>query len=129
MIYFQKLLNENYVRNVNLGIGRIEKIRYHMYLCRIRVSNINEALRRMKIQKALGPYGIPIKVWKCMEDDSLSWLIKLFNKIIRTKKIARKVEEKYCGAYLQERGGYSKLHQLPWGQAYEPCNETMGESD
>lgn len=41
----------------------------------------------MKIGKALGPDGIPIKAWKSMGDDGLSWLTKLFNKIIRTKKI------------------------------------------
>ena len=41
----------------------------------------------MKIGKALGPDGIPIEAWKCMGDDGLSWVTKLFNKILRTKKI------------------------------------------
>lgn len=100
-----------------------------MYLCRIRVSEVNKALKRMKTGKTLGPYGISIEVWKCMWDNSLSWLTKLFNKIIRTKKNVRWVDEKYCGAYQQEQRGYSKLHQLSWDQAYKPYNETMGDSD
>jgi len=41
----------------------------------------------MKAGKALGPDKIPIDAEKCMRDDGLSWLTKLFNKIFRTKKI------------------------------------------
>lgn len=41
----------------------------------------------MKVRKALGLDGIPVEVWKCMGGNVLSCLIKLFHKIIRTKKI------------------------------------------
>jgi len=51
------------------------------------VTEVKEALKKMKIGKTLGPDGIPIEAWKCMGDDGLSWLTKLFNKILRTKKI------------------------------------------
>lgn len=40
-------------------------------------------MRKMKTEKALGSFGNPIDVWKSMEGDGLSWLIKLFNKINR----------------------------------------------
>ena len=51
------------------------------------MTEVKEALKRMKIGKALGPYGIPIEAWKCMGDDCLSWLTNVFNKIFRTKRI------------------------------------------
>lgn len=51
------------------------------------MTEVKEALKKMNIGKALGPDGIPIEAWKCMGDDGLSWLTKLFNKILRTKKI------------------------------------------
>ena len=85
--YFQKLLNEDHVGNVGLGIGKVRESRDHRYLRRISVTEVKEALKKMKIGKALGPDGIPIEAWKCMGDDGLSWLTKLFNKILRTKKI------------------------------------------
>ena len=85
--YFQKLLNEDHVGNVGFRIGRVEEIRNHRYLRRISVTEVKEALKKMKIGKALRPDGIPIEAWKCMEDDGLSWLTKLFNKIFKTKKI------------------------------------------
>lgn len=52
---------------------------------------VKEALRKLKIGKALGPNGIPIKVWKCM-GDSLPWLTKIFNKTIRNIK-KKKLDE------------------------------------
>ncbi|MES6387718.1 hypothetical protein U6T19_12165, partial [Cutibacterium acnes] len=51
------------------------------------MTEVKEALKRMKIGKALGPDGTPIEACKCIGDDSLSWLTKLFNKIFKTKKI------------------------------------------
>ena len=84
--YFQKLLNEDHVGNVGLGIGKVRESRDHRYLRRISVTEVKEALKKMKIGKALVPDGIPIEAWKCMGDDGLSWLTKLFNKTLRTKK-------------------------------------------
>ena len=45
------------------------------------------ALKKMKSGRALGPDGIPIEAWKCLEDIGVSWLTKFFNKIILTKKM------------------------------------------
>ena len=41
----------------------------------------------MKNAKALGPDGIPIEVWKCLREVGVTWLVKLFNKIIATKRM------------------------------------------
>lgn len=42
----------------------------------------------MKPSKALGPDGFPIEVWKNLGDSGVSWLTKLFNKIILTRKMS-----------------------------------------
>ena len=36
---------------------------------------------------AVGLDNIFIEVWKCLRGKGISWLTKLFNKIIRSKKI------------------------------------------
>ena len=36
----------------------------------------SEALKRMKRGKAMGPDGIPIKVWRCLRDRAIVWLTK-----------------------------------------------------
>jgi len=35
----------------------------------------------------VGPDGIPIEVWKCVGEQGIIWLIKLFNGILRSKKM------------------------------------------
>ena len=45
------------------------------------------ALKMMKSRRALELDGIPIEAWKCLGDVRVSWLTKLFNKIIVTKKM------------------------------------------
>ena len=38
----------------------------HNYMHRINVSEVKEALKRMKSRKTVGPDGILIEVWKCL---------------------------------------------------------------
>lgn len=42
----------------------------------------------MNNSKAIGPDNIPIEVWKILGDKGFEWLIKLFNKIMRSKHIS-----------------------------------------
>jgi hypothetical protein len=83
--YFSKLLNEEY-----LGDTRVEEdtsLQEYTFLHRIRGVEVKEALKRMKTGKATGPDGIPIEVWKCLGEVGVSWLCRLFNKILVTKKM------------------------------------------
>jgi hypothetical protein len=41
----------------------------------------------MKGDKAMGPDGIPIEVWRTLGDVTIVWLTKLFNLIFRSKKM------------------------------------------
>ncbi|KAI3412287.1 DNA polymerase [Psidium guajava] len=41
----------------------------------------------MKTSKALGPDGVPIEVWRCLGNVAISWLTKLFNKILQANRM------------------------------------------
>jgi hypothetical protein len=51
------------------------------------VQEVREALKRMKVGKAVGPDDIPIKVWRCLGDLAIVWLTKMFNNIYRSNKM------------------------------------------
>ena len=50
---------------------------------------IKEALRKIPNEKAEDPDQIPVEVWKCLGEEALEWLTKLFNVIFRTAKMPR----------------------------------------
>ncbi|KAI8559998.1 hypothetical protein RHMOL_Rhmol04G0220700 [Rhododendron molle] len=85
--YFEKLLNEKHEGDF---WGEVyvpgENIEYEFYR-RIQKFKVVKALKRIKPGKALGPDGIPIEVWKSLGDLEATWLTKLFNKIIMTRKM------------------------------------------
>ena len=58
------------------------------FVRRIQEAEIGEALKRVKGGKAMGPDGIPIKVWRCLGDRAIVWLTKLFNLIFRSNKMS-----------------------------------------
>ena len=76
--YFEKLLNENHRDNICLEAER----RDNTFFRRISVLEVKKALRKMNTGRALGPDGIPIEVWKHLGDKGLTWLTRLFNKIM-----------------------------------------------
>ena len=55
---------------------------------RIQESEVRQALKRMKGGKAMGPDGIPIKVWSCLGDIAIVWLTKMFNNIFQSNKMS-----------------------------------------
>ncbi|ONM20364.1 hypothetical protein ZEAMMB73_Zm00001d005126 [Zea mays] len=57
------------------------------FVRRIQEYEVKEALKRMKVGKAMGPDGIPIDVWRCLGDIAIVWLTKLFNTIFRTNRM------------------------------------------
>jgi len=50
---------------------------------------IKEILKKMTNGKVEGPDQIPVEVWKCLGEEGLKWLAKLFNVIFRTAKMPR----------------------------------------
>ena len=58
------------------------------FVQRIQESEVRKALKKMKGGKAMGPDGIPIKVWRCLGDIAIVWLTKMFNNIFRSNKMS-----------------------------------------
>jgi hypothetical protein len=87
-MYFEKLLNEKH--EGTFGEEEVvvpsERIEYEFYR-RIQKFEVAKALKRMKPGKALGPDGIPIEVWRSLGDLGVTWLTKLFNKIILSRRM------------------------------------------
>jgi hypothetical protein len=55
---------------------------------RIQETEVNDALKRMKGGKTMGPDGMPIEVWRSLGDVTIVWLTKLFNLIFRSNKMS-----------------------------------------
>jgi hypothetical protein len=58
------------------------------FVQRIQEYEVKEALKKMKIDKALEPDDIPIEVRRCLGDIVIMWLTKLFNIIFRSNKMS-----------------------------------------
>jgi hypothetical protein len=83
--YFDKLFNDE---SEKIAIELDDSIDTNKrFVRRIQESEVKEALKKMKIDKTLGPDDIPIEVWRCLEDIAIVWLTKLFNIIPRHNKI------------------------------------------
>ena len=84
--YFDKLFNgENESSTIELNDSFDENSM--RFVRRIQESEVQEALKRMKGGKAMGPDCIPIEVWKGLGDIAIVWLTKLFNLIFRANKM------------------------------------------
>ncbi|CAO2043645.1 unnamed protein product [Urochloa humidicola] len=84
--YFDKLFNgENEGPTLELDDSFDDTSR--RFVRRIQEVEVEEALKRMKGGKAMGPDGIPIEVWRCLGARAIVWLTKLFNLIFRANKM------------------------------------------
>jgi hypothetical protein len=84
--YFDKLFNNESEKTVIELDDSIDTNR--RFVRRIQESEVKEALKKIKTDKALGPDDIPIKVWRCLGDIAIVWLNKLFNIIFRSNKMS-----------------------------------------
>lgn len=50
------------------------------------MSDVKNALRKMRIVKLVGPEDIPTKVWKYVGRKEFLWWTKLFNNILKPKE-------------------------------------------
>ena len=86
--YFHKLFNEEQTTSINTKylITREEDQNFTFYR-RIREVEVKDALKKMDNRKAMGPDNIPIEVWKCLGGKGIVWLTKLFNEILKSKRM------------------------------------------
>ncbi|XP_054785679.1 uncharacterized protein LOC129292162 [Prosopis cineraria] len=86
--YFSKLFNDGEDSSSNLedlvtGEGEQNLSFYRI----IRDKEVKEALKKMVNGRANGPDCISIEAWKCLGEEGVRWLTKLFNVILRFKKM------------------------------------------
>ncbi|GKA32260.1 hypothetical protein Tco_0718627 [Tanacetum coccineum] len=90
--YFSYLFNESPhiesrpERSGEVGSSR-HQMNYDCYYSRINQGEVRTTLQRMGRNKAVGPDPIPIEAWRCLEDEGVKWLTRLFNKIFLSVKI------------------------------------------
>ena len=48
---------------------------------------VKNALRRMKKGKAVGPDELPVEVWKCMGEMGITFLTRLFNRLLMGERM------------------------------------------
>ena len=84
--YFDKLFNDEN-ENTTVQLDDSFDDTNMRFVRRIQESDVREALKMMKEGKAMGPDGIPIKVWRCLGDIAIVWLTKMFNNIFRSNKM------------------------------------------
>ncbi|XP_070050773.1 uncharacterized protein [Nicotiana tomentosiformis] len=86
--YFHSLLNEEGERSIVLDDLELSGSRCDFGYCRrIRVDEVEGAMRKMSRGKATGSDEIPVEFWKSVGKADLEWLTRLFNVIFRTKKM------------------------------------------
>jgi hypothetical protein len=78
-------------------------------MCMIQESEVKDALKRMKGGKAIGLDGIPIEVWRSLEDVAIVWLTKLFNLIFRSNKMLDEWRRSILVPIFKNKGG-AKLY-------------------
>ena len=84
---FTKLFNDGGDTRVRLEyLSNSERNVRYIFYRRISSKEIRQALKKMKNHKAVGPDNISIEAWKCMGEEGISWLTKLFNAILKSKK-------------------------------------------
>ncbi|XP_019257885.1 PREDICTED: uncharacterized protein LOC109236123 [Nicotiana attenuata] len=86
--YFHSLLNEEGDMSIVLGDMELSGSRCDFGYCRrIKVDEVEGAMRKMSMGKATGPDKIVVEFWKSAGKAGLEWLTRLFNVIFRTKKM------------------------------------------
>ena len=66
---------ENDGERVNLEVESISK------------EGVRENMQRMKNGKAVGPYDMPVEVWKCLGESALEFLTKLYNRTMESERM------------------------------------------
>ncbi|XP_042487419.1 uncharacterized protein LOC122067642 [Macadamia integrifolia] len=86
--YFSKLLNgDNLSGSYPIECPSHRDNTRHRYVRRIGVSEVKEALTKMKSGKTASPDDVPIEIWKSLGLSGVPWLTNLFNKIMSTRKM------------------------------------------
>jgi len=84
--YFDRLFNGNSTQDLDDFTIQYQDMNRN-YMRKISEFEVKEALKRMRLRKAVGLDGIPIEVWRCLGEMGMRWLTNLLNKIWLIKKM------------------------------------------
>ena len=76
--YYEELMNEGADVVEQAEEGREEEQGVEL----VTVREVEQALKKMRVGKAVGPDSIPADVWKIVGDKAVTWLQRIFNKIL-----------------------------------------------
>jgi len=103
--YFNSLLN------ISQNIGSNSRTnppfictQNHTFYRTISLLEVREVLKRSKLKRAVGPDGIPIEAWKCLGEIGVVWLTKLFNKILKTRKMPDEWRKSFIVPIYKNKG-------------------------
>ena len=86
--HFYKLFNKEQTININTeGLITREEDQNFTFYWQIREVEIKDILKKMDNGNVMGPDNIPIELWKCLGGKCIAWLTKLFNEILRSKRM------------------------------------------
>ena len=98
--YFEGLMNEG-AEIVEPGEeGREEEQGVEV----VSVGEVEHALRKMKVGKAVGPDSIPVEVWKIGGEKAATWLQRLFNKMLAGEQMPREWRESWVVPLYKGKG-------------------------
>ncbi|XP_019229097.1 PREDICTED: uncharacterized protein LOC109210174 [Nicotiana attenuata] len=108
--YFHKLLNKEGDRRIALGeLEYSERQRDFGYCRRIRVGEVEEAMRRMSRGRATGPDVIPVEFWKSVGKEGVEWLARGIKLLSHTMKVWERVIEgrlRRCVSISEKQFGF-----------------------
>ena len=81
--YYMGLMNEENERERRENDGK----RVNLEVYSISKEEVRENIQRMKNGKAVGPYDIPVEVWKCLGESALKLLTKLYNRTMESERM------------------------------------------
>jgi hypothetical protein len=76
----------------------------HTFYRTISLSEVRDVLKRAKLKRAIGPDGIPVEAWKCLGEIGVVWLTKLFNKILKTRKMPDEWRKSFIVPIYKNKG-------------------------
>ena len=82
-IYFDKLLNGSYIKNLS-ELNNLKEVRNCKFIQGFITTMVNNALR-MKMGKAIRHDEIPVDIWKCLGNAGVGWLTNLLYTIYNNK--------------------------------------------
>ena len=70
---------------------------------------VKNALRKMKKAKAVGPYELPVEVWKCMGKMGIKFLTRLFNRLLMGERMPKEWRTNVLIPIYKNKGMHSAV--------------------